>query len=297
MLNSVPVNYKKSLAQSAFSQAYFKELLFNYMDALNMLYVATTRTRKHLYISSPGHVASKEEQFSLAGDLIRVPLQTFASELNAEFDGETLFIDEPVVKPVKEKPAEKNAPQRFSSGNWNFKSYPLSNRLNDALKDKKVFDQLDLLSGNSSQRRGIILHEVLARVNDVNDLPSAFRQMHTEGLFRQAEEAELLQLAQSVLTNPDLKALLDKPYNSYNERTIISSSGESYRPDKVLIGDDHVVVIDFKFTGQPSAAHYKQVDDYRNLLKEMGYQNIDAYLYYGFLKELKAVNPAVQNVG
>lgn len=294
MLNTVPVNYKKSLAKSAFAQAYFKELLFNYMDALNMLYVAATRTRQYLYISSPGQAPDKDEQFNLAGDLIRLPLQTFSSELNADFDNETLLIDEPVVKPFKAEPAEVSGTQRFTSMSWNFESYPLSDRLNESLKDKKVFEKLDLLSGNASQRRGIILHEVLARVNGIHDLQAALRQMKTEGFFRKAEEAELLELAESVLTNPDLKALLDKPYTSFNERTIISSTGESYRPDKVLIGDDQVVVIDFKFTGQPNSAHYKQVDDYRNLLFEMGYQNIEAYLYYGYLKELKAVNPIVK---
>jgi len=60
-----------------------------------------------------------------------------------------------------------------------------------------------------------------------------------------------------------------------------------------LIGEDQVVVIDFKFTGQPNASHYKQVDDYRKLLIEMGYQNIEAYLYYGYLKELRMVDTAV----
>ena len=293
MLNTVPVNYKKSLAQSAFAQAYFQELLFNYMDALNMLYVASTRTRKHLYISSPGHAAAKEEQFNIAGDLIRVPLQTYASELNADFDGKSLLIDEPVLKLQESPTAVMPGSQRFTSVTWNFESYPLSDRLNEALKDSKVFEQLDLLSGNTSQRRGIILHEVLARVNNIKDLAPAFKQMHTEGFFRKAEQAELLELAESVLTNPELKALLDKPYTSFNEQTIISSNGESYRPDKVLIGDNEVVVIDFKFTGQPSRAHYKQVDEYRELLAEMGYQNIDAYLYYAYLKELKAVNQTV----
>lgn len=293
MLNTVPVNYKKSLAQSAFAQAYFKELLFNYMDALNMLYVATTRTRKHLYISSPGQAAGKDEQFNMAGDLIRVPLQTYSSELNAEFDDETFLIDEPVIKPFKSEPIEKAGMNRFTSGSWNLRSYPLSDRLNEALRDKKVFEQLDLLSGNISQRRGIILHEVLARVNDIRDLQEAFNQMHKEGFFRKSEEPELLQLAESVLTNPDLKVLLDKPYTTLNEQTIISSTGESYRPDKVLIGENEVVIIDFKFTGEPNSTHYKQVDDYRNLLKEMGYNNIEAYLYYGYLKELKAVHSAV----
>ncbi|WP_207428401.1 exodeoxyribonuclease V subunit beta [Pedobacter sp. SYSU D00535] len=289
MLNSVPVHYKKSLGQSAFAKAYFEELLFNYMDALNMLYVATTRTRNHLFISAPAQVSGKDDQFSLAGDLIFRPLQTYASELNVEFDEVELLIDEPVVKEIRSAGTKAENDDRFIEKKWSFSSYPLSNRLEDALTDKKVFEQLDLLSGNTSQRRGIILHDLLSRVRITEELPDVLKKMQAEGLFRQSEEKEILDLAESVLLQPDLKALLEKPYESLSEQTIINGRGESYRPDKVLIGKDEVVIIDFKFTGEPKPQHYDQVDAYKGLLAEMGYKNIKAYLYYGYLKELKAV--------
>ena len=289
MLQSVPVHYKKSLGQSAFAKAYFEELLFNYMDALNMLYVATTRTKNHLYISAPGQVAGKDDQFSLAGDLIFHPLKFYASDLNTEFDESTFIIDQPIQRQGPGNQA-KAQDTRFSETTWSFESYPLSNRLGDALADKKFYAQLDILSGNTQQRRGIILHDLLSRVKKVADLPAVLNKMYQEGLFRKTEETEILQLAESVLLHPQLKALLDKPYENLNEQTIISGFGESYRPDKVLIGEDEVVIIDFKFTGEPKAQHYTQVDEYRSLLAEMGYKNVSAYLYYGYLKELKAVN-------
>ena len=289
MLNSVPVHYKKSLGQSAFAKAYFEELLFNYMDALNMLYVATTRTRSHLYISAPAQVSGKDDQFTLAGDLIFHPLKVHGGELNAEFDEAELLIDEPVVKKVKKEEAVMGNSDRFTEKKWSFGSYPLSNRLEDALTDKKVFEQLDLLSGNSAQRRGVILHELLSRVSNVDKLADALEKMQSEGFFRKAEEPDIRELAESVLLQPDLQALLEKPYQNLSEQTIISSTGDSYRPDKVLIGANEVVIIDFKFTDEPKPAHYKQVEEYRYLLSEMGYKDIQAYLYYGYLKELKAV--------
>jgi len=288
MLSSAPVHYKKSLGQSAFAKAYFEELLFNYMDALNMLYVATTRTRNHLYISAPGQVTGKDEQFTLSGDLIYSPLKLYSSELQAEFDGESFLIGQQVASsPKKLKQEDENS--RFSEGEWAFTEYPLSGRLAETLSDKKVFEQLDLLSGNTLQRRGIILHELLSRANNTEQLPVALKNMQQEGWFRQAEEVEILTLAESVLLQPDLKSLLAKPYQSLSEQTIISNTGDSYRPDKVLIGENEVVIIDFKFTGEPKPSHYKQVEEYRYLLTEMGYSNISAYLYYGYLKELKAV--------
>jgi hypothetical protein len=284
MLSSVPVHYKKSLGKSAFAKAYFQELLFNYMDALNMLYVAVTRTRRHLYITAPG--TAKDDQFSLAGDMILNSLKLYASELGAAFLDSEFVIDEAVE--TKQKMVVE-PDERFQDKNWSFKSYPLSNRLNDALTDRKVFEQLDLLSGNLQQKRGVVLHELLARVSSLEDLPAALSAMLYEGFFRKADEHEILELAKSVLLQPELKALLEMPAQRFNEQTIISGTGESYRPDKVLVGEDRVIIIDFKFTGEPKPQHYKQVEEYRGLLSEMGYQNIDAYLYYGYLKELKAV--------
>ncbi|MBE7177722.1 MAG: UvrD-helicase domain-containing protein, partial [Mucilaginibacter polytrichastri] len=53
-IGSAPVSYTKELGNTLFQKAYAEELLSNYMDALNMLYVAVTRTRFHLYITAPG---------------------------------------------------------------------------------------------------------------------------------------------------------------------------------------------------------------------------------------------------
>ena len=284
MLSSVPIHYKKSLGQSAFGKAYFEELLFNYMDAINMLYVATTRTRKHLYITAPGQVAGKDDQFSLIGDLILLPLKLYASELNVEFNDVSFLLGD-----VEEQEVAKVTTQVSSHHSWHFKSYPLSERLNDALSNDKVFEQLDLLSGNTARKRGVILHEILSRVDTFDRLKDAIREMQLEGWFRKSEEPEIRALAESVLLNEELKVLLEKPYQNLSEQTIISGSGESYRPDKVLVGEDEVVLIDFKFTEEPKPQHYKQVESYKELLSEMGYVNINAYLYYGYLKELKAV--------
>jgi len=288
MLNSAPVHYKKSLGQSAFAKAYFEELLFNYMDALNMLYVAATRTRSYLYISAPGQVSGKDDQFSLAGDLIFYSLRNSAG-LQAEFDGEQFVIDEPITRKEIKKADDTGTGKNSATKNWSFHTYPLSGRLDEALTDSKVYEQIDLLSGNTQQRRGIILHEILSRANTFESLDTVITQLQLGGLFRKTEEAEIRGLAESVLLQPELKVLLEKPYQSFNEQTIINSRGQSYRPDKVLIGKDEVVIIDFKFTGEPRPQHYKQVEEYRDLLLEMGYNNISAYLYYGYLKELKAV--------
>lgn len=279
-LQSVPVNYKKALGKSAFSKAYFEELLFNLMDALNMLYVATTRTRNHLYITAPGQ-GKNDCKTSIVGDLILEALKKPVAGLNASFTDENFVLD----KPVTEKTSIKTA----SAGKIQLKKYPVSQRLSQALASKKVWSKLDLLSGDAAQHKGIILHELLARTMDLAKLPKVINEMQQEGLIREAEKEEIKLNALSVLQNKDLKALLSKPYQDLSEQTIIDSKGESYRPDKVLIGNDEVLIIDFKFTSDQRPEHFTQVKAYQKLLTDMNYQHVKSYLYYGFLQELVAV--------
>src|SRR5690606_29579509 len=49
------INYTANVGKSTFYKQYFEEMLFNYMDALNTLYVATTRAKKHLFLLAPSY--------------------------------------------------------------------------------------------------------------------------------------------------------------------------------------------------------------------------------------------------
>ncbi len=51
-LKGIPLKYNESLSSSAIAKAYYEELLYNHMDALNMLYVATTRAKDYLYMAT-----------------------------------------------------------------------------------------------------------------------------------------------------------------------------------------------------------------------------------------------------
>ena len=45
-----PVSYNKDVEASLFAEAYFRELVYGYVDAINLLYVATTRAKEQLHI-------------------------------------------------------------------------------------------------------------------------------------------------------------------------------------------------------------------------------------------------------
>ncbi|MCR5709421.1 MAG: UvrD-helicase domain-containing protein [Bacteroidales bacterium] len=88
-------------------------------------------------------------------------------------------------------------------------------------------------------------------------------------------------------TDPGLEARsggrhwFDGTYRALNEASIVTATGEIYRPDRVLISRDgsRVIVIDYKF-GEPRRDHHSQVRNYIDLLRGMGYPSVEGWLWY-----------------
>ena len=60
------------------------------------------------------------------------------------------------------------------------------------------------------------------------------------------------------------------------------------RPDRVLVGDNEIIVIDFKF-GKPHAEYHDQVRQYMSQLKGMGYSCVKGYLWYVYPNKVENV--------
>ncbi len=285
-LNSIPVTWSKALAQSPMAHAYFEELLFNYMDAVNKLYVGATRTKEHLYIISPyvkPAKVAKTDSLKTVGQLLGSVITQFPF-YGEHFTDDALVIDEPVIVSAKAaKPGEEEAEL------MHMQEYPLSDRLSEVLSAEAMNTQLDKLSRNISLREGSILHEVLSRASTTAELETVLLSMRNEGFLKEAEIPHFSHRAALVLNHPDLLELLAEGGQVMNERTIISATGQSYRPDKVLISDDEVTILDYKFTLNEDASHIRQVKGYEELLYEMGYGKVHTYLFYALTGKLKAV--------
>lgn len=284
-LKSIPVTYSKALAKSPMAHAYFEELLFNYMDAINKLYVAATRTREHLYIicQGPKPGAETKSDYKTIGQMLTGIIKLFPAYTAAFIDEDTLVIDYPVIDQDK-----KNI-DTAGLEILQMQEYPLSDRLSEVLSLEAVSNQLDKLSNNISLREGSILHEILSRLTSIEELDHVLQSMRTEGLIKEAEMAHFNRRTSLVLNHPDLQNLLNEGGQVMNEKTIISASGKSYRPDKVLIGLGHVTILDYKFTLNEDNAHIRQVKGYEELLNEMGYAQVNTYLFYALTGNLKKV--------
>ena len=96
---------------------------------------------------------------------------------------------------------------------------------------------------------------------------------------------------------PQAKTWFDGSYNAvWNERSIITHAHEKrksnamYRPDRLLVKDDAIVVVDYKF-GDEHDAYQRQIKNYMHLLNDMGrWSKIEGYLYYHKTGKVESVS-------
>ena len=77
----------------------------------------------------------------------------------------------------------------------------------------------------------------------------------------------------------------------YNECAILYRENgiqQTRRPDRVMMKDGKVVVVDFKF-GKPRQEYTCQVKEYMDLLLQMGYSDVKGYLWYVFNNEIEEI--------
>jgi RecB family exonuclease len=89
----------------------------------------------------------------------------------------------------------------------------------------------------------------------------------------------------TLVTNEKTAAWFDGSMEVLNEVDILFGDGQSGRPDRVMRNQNQVVVVDYKF-GEKKNAHIKQIRHYRYLIEQMGYENVDAFLWYVKLGEV-----------
>jgi ATP-dependent helicase/nuclease subunit A len=61
------------------------------------------------------------------------------------------------------------------------------------------------------------------------------------------------------------------------------------RPDRVMIGDNEVIVVDYKFGDAEESRYLSQVRHYVLHIREMGYDNVLGYVFYVRLKKVVKV--------
>ena len=301
-----PIDFsQKGMMGTIYEQDYLEEHQQNIVDNLNLLYVAFTRASEGLF------VFGKRKATSLSRSaLIEQVLPMVKEELEgAELSGQEKE-EEPIIFNFgsMEKKEPKNGANKPSRNPFLQESIPV--RVDIGVFAQKVdFKQSNKSSDfvhpdddeNQSRRNqyiqlGSVLHSVLSTIRDINDIPQSLFNLEQEGILYNSHlnQERLKELLSKRLNNPKVETWFEPgKWQLFNECTILTvdkDSGKSIqrRPDRVMTNGEKTIVVDFKF-GQHQPTHFEQVAQYVELLKQMGYKNVEGYLWYVYSNEIEEV--------
>ncbi|MFD2599917.1 UvrD-helicase domain-containing protein [Sphingobacterium corticis] len=292
-LGKIPLKYTSTLGQSLFYKQYFEEMLFNYMDALNTCYVATTRAIKHLYITAPFFKETKDKKsgevngIEIKNDYISDVIFQSLDSTNSPFpiDDTEHHVSE-IASRVTPKTPTSDIETRNSIS---ILQYPISKELDQAWSKSNRRTLADLPLVEKAAQYGIIAHEILSEVSNESDIEKQILDYIEQGVLAKEDVPEIRRHIQQVWQHPSINQWLNGTYKIWNESSIITKDGETIRPDKVFTSEKETIVLDFKFTQGDYVGHKTQVDKYMQALRNLGYKQVKGYLYYAKSNDLQEV--------
>ena len=285
-LQLLPINYGTSMNESIYQEEYRKEKLQLWVDSLNMLYVALTRPRKNLV------VWCRDGQKNTISELMA---SAIAGKLEAESKDEGITYQMGEVCPSEEPTKEKVEVNKL-----NIKPQSISVRMESIdtnIEFKQSNRSASFIEGEDDGsgkyiRQGEIMHNLFAMVRTPKDVPSAIERLRMEGIIESgAHERQILKLTHWALNHPKVKEWFSGTWELYNECAILYRENgvlQTRRPDRVMMKDGEVIVVDFKF-GKPYPEYEAQVREYMDLLEDMGYDHVRGYIWYVFYNELEEI--------
>ena len=164
-------------------------------------------------------------------------------------------------------------------------------------KEISVSDDLDELQRYSitdERRYGIFLHDVLSHVIRRGDLPAAMHRAAYRARLTPKEEEEQLQLMEKALADPSVADWFDGAVRVVTERPASTDSGVR-RPDRIVwLPSGSVCVVDYKFGHEVDEKYFHQVRRYMGILRAMGYDRVEGYLWYPLQGKVLAVEEGQQ---
>jgi CRISPR/Cas system-associated exonuclease Cas4 (RecB family) len=126
---------------------------------------------------------------------------------------------------------------------------------------------------------GKLLHLILSMINHSAQIDMVLQELLVKGIISSMQQSELKALLSVIMKDPEISRFFDPEYSVRNEPEILSAEGHLYRPDRLLMKNDHVTIIDYK-TGKHREEHSAQIHRYADLIKGMKYEVDGAYLLY-----------------
>ena len=239
------------------------------MDNINLLYVALTRAVEQLYIVGNASVSKNgaENLKTYSGLLIN-----YLKSLGQWKDGTTEYEFGAFENIDLPKPAKY--PTVFQR---QFISTP-KEQLNVSMATNAGY--LWDTTQKEAIEKGNLIHLLLSKIYTKVDVEITLNNFFNAGIISSAQSLELLGTLEAIVSHPLLAFYFSSEVEVYNERENMTSGGTIIIPDRLVVSKDSTaVIIDYK-TGDPHEKNIAQLENYSDVIEEMGYRVSKKILVY-----------------
>ena len=228
------------------------------IDAWNIFYVATTRASEQLYLYADKEQITKDTHAAFLADFVNTQGQKVKEDIFEWGKLEKKFGAD-INKEIKKK-------------RWKiFSIYPYEEKL--------------LLQRNTSKKQeqarwqGIKIHDLVSRIQYADEIEGVLEEAAYRGEISLKEKNKMEILFKSMVNSPKIAAYFKRNVTVLNEQSIVVPKSKILRPDRIVIDEDKIIVIDYK-TGGKDQKHQIQIKDYSDRTAQIFNRTVSAFLVY-----------------
>lgn len=258
------VKLSKALEEAGLKPVLDKEQQLQTLDNLNLLYVQFTRAINRLHIIS---IYSKSGPPNIAGwlqnSLLHLNMQSCDNGLYTL--GKRSVVSEnahAVSLPVL------NLPPLTIEGN------------SDSIRLKAAYQLDDESEQSYAREKGILIHHILSKIKTREEVVHVLEKTAQEGLLKSTQAEDINAAIRQIVMHPTLAAFFESGPEIKTEVEILTSSGKVLRPDRLIIHETDVTILDYKTGERKDDAYAQQLQEYEDACRTLGFKTVHKYLVY-----------------
>ncbi len=239
------------------------------IDNLNILYVTLTRAKEQLYILANEKLTKNgEENLNYFSGQIISYLKSIGRYDTQKNLFEFGFLQKKIESKKKNEVLVSNVSHFFNSRS--------KNKIDISEKNfNRWLNDVDIVTND-----GTIFHNIMSKITHKSEISKVLNSFFELRKITKTQKREFESKIKSIYNHEKLKKYFLTELKVFNEREIITKSGKSLIPDRlVLLEKNKVGIVDYK-TGRKNNIHKLQLNNYEKELKNMGLFTLEKVLIY-----------------
>ena len=143
--------------------------------------------------------------------------------------------------------------------------------------------------------QGKLLHYIFSQIHTADDIESVTRRMALQGILTSDKQLQRVRgLAERGLRHERVREWFSGRFRLFNECNILVPDPQTgkllkRRPDRVMMDDERIIIVDFKF-GTPKPEYHDQVREYIRILQDMYPRHqVEGWLWYVYKNKVEEI--------